>query len=241
MKTVELSPDCSWDEASQKVLVYGKEVKLTLSQTRLVEILVRNLGQPVSSVDMYYYIWEDYSKEYNEKSIRNLVSKVRKVLPHLQIQNIYGGYYKLESKHDLPDNDFKEYLFEILQQSQNAMVITDPNQNDNPIIYVNGAYTKMFGYTMDEVAGRNCRFMHKDDHEQLGLMELKAAIENESQITVTIRNYRKDETIVHNQLTVSPIFDKNSGELKYFLGIHKDVTYINHLIDMLQDAYHAKY
>lgn len=41
------------------------------------------------------------------------------------------------------------------------MIITDPNQDDNPIIFCNVAFQKLTGYSMDEVVGRNCRFLQE--------------------------------------------------------------------------------
>ena len=39
------------------------------------------------------------------------------------------------------------------------MIVTDPNQHDNPIIFCNSAFRKLTGYSDDEVIGRNCRFL----------------------------------------------------------------------------------
>src|ERR1700755_1865259 len=39
------------------------------------------------------------------------------------------------------------------------MIVTDPSQADNPIIFCNAAFLKLTGYSDDEVIGRNCRFL----------------------------------------------------------------------------------
>lgn len=39
------------------------------------------------------------------------------------------------------------------------MVITDPSQSDNPIVFCNEAFQALTGYSQDEVLGRNCRFL----------------------------------------------------------------------------------
>ncbi|KMO33703.1 hypothetical protein VQ02_20270, partial [Methylobacterium variabile] len=39
------------------------------------------------------------------------------------------------------------------------MLITDPNQPDNPIVFVNNAFSKLTGYAHTEILGRNCRFL----------------------------------------------------------------------------------
>lgn len=229
IKFIKLGKNCYWDTKLGEVIVNGKVVDLTISQKKLISIFVHNLNRPVPSVDIYYELWDDYSKEYNDKSIRNIVSNVRKKLPMIVIKNIYGGHYALQKVEEYPDNDFKDYLFEFLDQSQNGMIITDPNQEDNPIIYVNSAFTNLFGYTLDEIKGKNCRFLHKDDSEQLALKEITQAIKNNTSITTNVRNYTKSTDLIYNELTISPIFDKQKGNLKYFLGVIKDVTLIHNL------------
>ena len=36
------------------------------------------------------------------------------------------------------------------------MLITDPSQPDNPIVFVNAAFSSLTGYDRDEIIGRNC-------------------------------------------------------------------------------------
>ena len=50
-------------------------------------------------------------------------------------------------------------MFQAVESAQNGMVITYPNQQDNPIIYTNPAFTEITGYAADEILGRNCRFL----------------------------------------------------------------------------------
>ena len=60
--------------------------------------------------------------------------------------------------------------------STNSIVISDPNQPDDPIVYVNPAFERTTGYASEEVLGRNCRFLQREDRDQPALRELKAAI-----------------------------------------------------------------
>ncbi|MCV6607534.1 MAG: ATP-binding protein, partial [Campylobacterales bacterium] len=76
----------------------------------------------------------------------------------------------------------------------------------------------------EEVMGKNCRFLQKDDREQEAIKKMKQAVIKEETVTVVIRNYSKSGRLVYNEVTISPIFDKNTKKIKYFLGIQKDVT-----------------
>ncbi|MBX3138970.1 PAS domain-containing protein [Candidatus Obscuribacterales bacterium] len=107
--------------------------------------------------------------------------------------------------------------------ASNGIVITDPHQVDNPIIYVNPSFLDMSGYTRDEVIGHNCRFLQGDDRDQEGLQQLREAIQKQESITVVLRNYRKNHTLFWNELTVSPVHDE-SGGLINFIGVQNDIT-----------------
>jgi PAS domain S-box-containing protein len=41
---------------------------------------------------------------------------------------------------------------------------------------------------------------------------------------VTLKNYRKDGTLFHNRLEITPLYD-NKGSLLYYLGVQYDITY----------------
>ena len=108
--------------------------------------------------------------------------------------------------------------------SSNGIVITAPDQPDNPIIYVNPAFEYITGYSAQEALGRNCRFLQGTEREQPALEELRAALREGRQSKVIIRNYKKDGTHFWNELSTSPVRDAE-GELVNFIGVQEDVTH----------------
>jgi len=129
--------------------------------------------------------------------------------------------------------------------SSNGILISDPHQPDNPIIFVNSGFERVTGYSASEILGRNCRFLHGDDSNQAQLEELRQAIAKEQECQITLRNYRKDGSLFWNDLYISPM--RNSqGQLTHFLGVQTDVTTQNlaleqlrqqaHLLDLANDA-----
>ncbi len=114
-------------------------------------------------------------------------------------------------------------LTTIFDACVNGVTLADPDLEDSPIIYANRPFMRITGYALDEIIGRNCRFLQGDDRDQEGRLRLREAIRNREQIEVTLRNYRKDGTLFHNKLNITPLFDAN-GRLLYFLGVQYDVT-----------------
>lgn len=103
------------------------------------------------------------------------------------------------------------------------MLITDPNQVDNPIVFANDAFIRLTGYTREEVLGRNCRFLQGPETNPDDVTRLREAIDRRSQIEMEIINHRKDGSRFHNRVLISPVFDED-GHLTYFFASQFDVT-----------------
>src|SRR5215212_6110746 len=107
--------------------------------------------------------------------------------------------------------------------STNSIVITDPNQPDDPIVYVNPAFERTTGYAAEEALGRNCRFLQGKDRDQPALEELRTAVREGRQCTVVLRNYRKDGALFWNELSIYSVQDEE-GRVTNFVGVQNDIT-----------------
>lgn len=116
-----------------------------------------------------------------------------------------------------------QILTQILDGSVNGITLSDPDQEDNPIVYANKAFEKITGYTVEETIGRNCRFLHEQDKNQDDLQKIRDAIKNQESVEVTLKNFRKNGELFYNRLSITPLFD-NEGNLIYFMGVQYDVT-----------------
>jgi len=114
-------------------------------------------------------------------------------------------------------------LSQILDTCINGITLSDPDQPDNPIVYANEAFELITGYDRDEIVGRNCRFLQGDDRDQPEIDRIREALQEHTPVTVTLRNYRKDGELFHNQFSIRPLFDQQ-GKLIYYLGTQYDVT-----------------
>jgi len=104
-----------------------------------------------------------------------------------------------------------------------GILLTDPHQEDNPIIYANNEFTELTGYEKRDVIGRNCRFLQGEATEDEPVQKLRTAIDNRESVTVELRNYRKDGTEFWNRVRVAPLFD-DDGEINLFVGFQDDIT-----------------
>jgi PAS domain S-box-containing protein len=103
------------------------------------------------------------------------------------------------------------------------MVVTNPREEDNPIVLANKAFLNLTGYAAEEIIGRNCRFLQGAGSSQTAIAEIRAALGDERETDVEILNYRKDGSTFWNQLRLSPVHD-DDGKLLYYFGSQHDVT-----------------
>lgn len=118
-------------------------------------------------------------------------------------------------------------LFEqAMAQTRMAVCLTDPNLEDDPIIFCNEAFERLTGYQAEEILGRNCRFLQGPETDQKQVSRIREAVRGEDVVVVELLNYRKDGSTFWNTLHLGPIYDA-SGKLTYFFGSQWDVTDIH--------------
>ena len=93
-----------------------------------------------------------------------------------------------------------------------------------PLMYVNPAFETMTGYAIDDVVGKNCRFLQGPDTDQPALAVLRKAIRMSEPVNVVLRNYKKDGTLFWNKLELAPVRD-SEGNLTHYIGIASDISH----------------
>lgn len=109
----------------------------------------------------------------------------------------------------------------MLDGSKVGTIVTDPSQQDNPIIYTNRTFIEMTGYAQEEVIGRNCRFLQGPETAKEDIEKIRKAIIAEEHITLTLRNYRKDGSLFWNRLAIEPV---RIDDKLYFIGTQTDIS-----------------
>ncbi|KUJ11667.1 uncharacterized protein LY89DRAFT_654362, partial [Mollisia scopiformis] len=101
--------------------------------------------------------------------------------------------------------------------------ITDPNVEDNPIVYASEEFYRLTGYGRDSVIGFNCRFLQGGKTRRESVRRLKEAIGRGEEICETLLNYRRDGRPFVNVLMLAPLHD-DRGNVKYYLGAQVDAS-----------------
>lgn len=109
-----------------------------------------------------------------------------------------------------------------VRKTRMATAIVDPNLPDQPVVYINGAFTKLTRDEVKSAIGRNSRFLKGADINRESVLRIRRAISEPRQIAEELYNYQRDGSGFCNALFFSPIFGEN-GKLAYLFASQADV------------------
>ncbi|QQQ19111.1 response regulator [Brevundimonas vitis] len=128
-----------------------------------------------------------------------------------------------------------DIFFAAVEMTRMPMIVTDPHQPDNPIVFANVAFQDLTGYTADEIKGRNCRFLQGRGTDPETVNTVRSAIAKTTDVAVEILNYRKDGSAFWNALFISPVFGPDR-KLLYYFASQLDVSRRRDAEDALRQA-----
>ena len=121
----------------------------------------------------------------------------------------------------LDDPDFS--FIKALQTAQQNFVVTDPSLPDNPIVYATQGFLSLTGYSLDQVLGRNCRFLQGPETDPKAVEKIRRSIEEGADMSVCLLNYRVDGTTFWNQFFISALRDA-AGNITNYVGVQCKVS-----------------
>ena len=121
----------------------------------------------------------------------------------------------------LDDPDFS--FIKALQTAQQNFVVTDPSLPDNPIVYATQGFLNLTGYTLEQVLGRNCRFLQGPETDPKAVEKIRHAIEQGTDMSVCLLNYRVDGTTFWNQFFIAALRDAG-GNITNYVGVQCKVS-----------------
>jgi two-component system sensor histidine kinase/response regulator len=107
-----------------------------------------------------------------------------------------------------------------LQAAANGIVITD---NHGAIQWVNGAFTRLTGYSVEEATGQNPRVLKSGQHDAAFYDKLWKTILSGRVWQGEIVNKRKDGRLYIEEMTITPVRD-DDGQIAHFIAIKQDIT-----------------
>ena len=107
--------------------------------------------------------------------------------------------------------------------SRDGIVISDYQDKNNPIIYVNKAFEDLTGFKSEDVIGQNLCFLESGDDCKSERELIRKTLKEGKDCLVIIKNYKKDGTLFWNEMSLSPVKNQDN-RITHYLSIQKDIT-----------------
>ena len=145
--------------------------------------------------------------------------------PNDDILGSHGGqHHWKQSRITDPSLDERgSVFFAALEMTRMPMILTDPNKDDNPIVFANNAFLDLTGYDLEEIIGHNCRFLQGAQTDRETVAQLRESVAAHRAISLEILNYKKNGQPFWNAVFIGPVYGEDGG-LLYFFASQLDVT-----------------
>jgi len=120
-------------------------------------------------------------------------------------------------------NKYDYGLLEALKHARRSFVITDPTLPDNPIVFASGGFLSLTGYKLEQVLGRNCRFLQGPRTDARAVAKIRDAIKSGRDVQIVLLNYKIDSTTFWNHFFIAALRD-DKGDVVNFLGVQIEVS-----------------
>ena len=94
---INLASNCIWNKTQEVLRIDDIPVSLTEKEHKLLKLFLEKKGIAVSNEDIMLAVWEDaFDNKISGDSVKNQISHLRKKLPNVSIDTIYGKGYILK-------------------------------------------------------------------------------------------------------------------------------------------------
>ncbi len=129
-------------------------------------------------------------------------------------------------------DQYIQFLSSITEQVNDSIIVSD---SQFKIVYINKAAEVLFGYSRDELSGKQADILNDEPVSNELQKELYTALSKGEVYKATWLNRRKDGTTFYCDFQVSQMVDKN-GSVTGYIGIQRDVTEYVEIKNALQQS-----
>ncbi len=146
---------------------------------------------------------------------------------------VTGRNYLIQKRIDEQTIQLRRYAT-VFTHASEGIVITTP---DSKIIDVNDAFTRITGYSREEVIGQNPRLLSSGQQDKGFFTSFWGKLEQSGKWHGEIWNRRKNGEIYVEMLSISEVRN-DEGNLKNYIGIFSDITMLKNQQKQLEHIAH---
>ncbi|KAF3767927.1 hypothetical protein M406DRAFT_217459, partial [Cryphonectria parasitica EP155] len=167
-------------------------------------------------------------------SLENLFDDARTFIEQSLARDIYPEFLKHQLSLNLQTVGRGYSPNQVCPGFGHAFCLTDPNQDDNPMVFASDNLAHITGYRTGDVISKNCRIFQGPRTRASGIDRIRHAISTQNEFTDLVLNYTQDGRMYWNLLFVARLVGLD-GEIRYHLGGQIDVT---EMLERQEDVTH---
>lgn len=191
--------------------------------------------KPVEIVELKGLIKRNFDMLRQQAEVRELNDNLEQKVKERTLQ-----LEKEVEEHKETADELKK-LSRAVQQTSNMIMITDVKGN---IEYVNPAFSRVTGYSMDELTGETPRILKSELQEQEAYSDLWKTIIQGHEWKGEMQNRKKNDEVYWISESITPLRDEHN-EISHFVAVSEDITEKKNIEEALQianeqliDSYH---
>jgi PAS domain S-box-containing protein len=112
---------------------------------------------------------------------------------------------------------------EALKSVDAAVSVVDVTAPDQPVVFVNAAFSSLTGYDPSEVLGRNCRFLQHAGTDRTAVAQIREGIAAGRSVQTVMHNRRRDGSTFWNALKLVPLVE-DDGRVTHYVGFQHELS-----------------
>ena len=233
------------------IIVYDDRGRLKYANRSVVDLFGAGNGDNLIGRNIFAFVHPDYKKMVRNRFAAVLRGEptdpavIKIILPGKLVKDVEitsapfvffdrscGMTILQDITERLKAEKEQQLLATVIEHTRESVVVTDVEGN---IEYVNPAFTRITGYSRDEVIGRNQRLLKSGEHGQVFYEEMWATLKRGAVWEGRLINRRKDGSLYTERVSISPVRDA-AGAITHFVAVKRDISHEVALEMQLQQA-----
>ncbi|MFA9373817.1 MAG: PAS domain S-box protein, partial [Poseidonibacter sp.] len=188
-------------------VILEHQMKFNNLQNKLTKLNIDTL------LKKFNILYDEYSQKSNKQA--ELSISILFILLFVAIVLYLYNEYKL----NITNKKLSRFK-DTLHNSNNIIVVTDKNET---IKYVNKAFLKTTGYSLDEVLGKKTSILKSGQKSKEFYKKLKETIHSGKKWSGEFINKNKNGNLIYEKASITPVFD-DKGAIIEFIAVKLDIT-----------------
>jgi diguanylate cyclase (GGDEF)-like protein/PAS domain S-box-containing protein len=195
-----------------------------LYKMKIWEIIDKEYQDKVREVAQQRLQGKHFPYTYEDIKLVTKSGQFKTIRVSTQTVTYNGNFAGMGTIIDITDlKEMKEQLKMLAQAIEHTDDLVKIVNAQGQMLFINDSMIAHTGYTREELIGSHTRIFKSGFHDSAFYSKLWKTVTSGKVYSDTFVNKKKNGSIFHEEVTITPIFDEN-GKIEYYVSIGKDIS-----------------